>query len=102
MKSKYFVIADPDTVLGFRCVGVPGAAVSTREAALEAIRWARDAEVGVLILTQGAASMVQQEIEELRFNEALPLVVEISGPEGPMPGRRTLAEIIREAIGVRV
>jgi len=32
----------------------------------------------------------------------LPLVVEIPGPRGPMPGKRTLLELMQEAVGVRM
>ena len=99
---KYLVIADQDTVLGFRCAGVPGAFVSDHDEALEALRTARDRGVGVVILTEEIAHMIQEDVDEIRFSEALPLVVEVSGPKGPWPDRRSLADIIREAVGVKV
>jgi hypothetical protein len=41
-------------------------------------------------------------VDEIRFGEALPLIVEVPGLNGPLPGRRSLPDIIREALGIRV
>ena len=102
MKYDYFVIADQDTVLGFGCAGVPGAVVKDRDEALDALQTARSRNVGVVILTEEIADLLREEVDEIRFSKALPLVVEVRGPQGAWPGRRALADIIREAVGVRV
>jgi V/A-type H+-transporting ATPase subunit F len=101
-KHSYFVIADEDTVLGFRCAGVPGTAVSSRAEALAALKSARDSEAGIAILTQEVAAMMQEEVDALRFGGGLPMVVEIPGARGPLAGRKSLSDVIRQAIGVRV
>jgi len=102
MSHTYLVIADEDTVLGFACAGVPGIAVASRAEALAALRQARTRHAGVVIFTEEVADMVREEVEALRFGEELPLAVEIPGPQGPRPGRRTLADVIRAAVGVKV
>ena len=102
IKHKYLVIADEDTVLGFRCAGVPGIAVGDRAGALAALKRAQDEQAGIVILTQEAAAMMQEEVDALRFGGKLPMVVEIPGAQGPVPGRRTLSDVIRQAIGVRI
>ena len=102
MKRKYLVIGDEDTVLGFRCAGIPGTAVKGRTDALAALKSARDSEAGVVVLTQEVAAMMQEEVDALRFGGGLPMVVEIPGPRGPLAGRRSLSDVIRQAIGVRV
>lgn len=102
MKLSYLVIADDDTVLGFQCAGIPGVAVSTAEETVQALQEAKERNVGIVILTEEVAASIQAELDELRFGDALPLVVEIPGAQGPMPGRRGLTEIIREAIGIKV
>ena len=56
----------------------------------------------MVILTEEIADLLREEVDEIRFSEALPLVVEVRGPQGAWPGRRALADIIREAVGVRV
>ena len=102
MNYRYFVIADEDTLLGFRCAGLSGRAVSTSQEAVETLRAAREQNVGIVIVTEEIAAMMQKEIDALRFSGELPMVVEIPGAQGPMPGRRSLSEVIREAIGVKV
>jgi V/A-type H+-transporting ATPase subunit F len=102
MKYGYLVIADEDTVQGFRAVGIAGEAAATADAVLLALERARAGNVGIVIMTEEIADMAREEIDALRFGEAMPMVVEVPGPEGPMEGRRTLTDIIREAIGIRV
>jgi V/A-type H+-transporting ATPase subunit F len=102
VRYRYLVIADEDTVLGFRCSGVPGIAVSDREGALKALEAARNEKAGIVILTEEVAAMAREEVDAVRFRGVLPMVVEIPGARGPLPGRRSLAEVIRQAIGVKV
>jgi V/A-type H+/Na+-transporting ATPase subunit F len=102
VKHPYLVIADEDTVLGFRCAGVAGNAVTSRMEALAALKGARDSEAGVVILTQEVAAMMPEEVDALRFGGGLPMVVEIPGARGPLPGRKSLSDVIRQAIGVKV
>jgi vacuolar-type H+-ATPase subunit F/Vma7 len=101
-KHPYLVIADEDTVLGFRCVGVAGNAVNSRTEALAALKSARDSKAGVVILTQEVTAMMQEEVDALRFGGGLPMVVEIPGVRGPLAGRKSLRDVIRQAIGVRI
>jgi V/A-type H+-transporting ATPase subunit F len=101
-KRPYLVIADEDTVLGFRCAGVAGNAVNSRTEALAALKSARDSKAGVVILTQEVAAMMQEEVDALRFGGGLPIVVEIPGTRGRLAGRKSLSDVIRQAIGVRV
>jgi vacuolar-type H+-ATPase subunit F/Vma7 len=102
VKHAYYVIGDEDTVLGFRCAGIPGRSVATSADVLDGIEEARRAGAGILILTEEVADMARQEVDALRLSPGLPMLVEIPGPQGPLAGRRTLQSIIREAIGVKV
>ncbi len=100
---RYHVIGDEDTVLGFRFAGVPGQVVTTADearAALEPFRPPGD--VAVLIITDAIANLVRAEVNALRFDFELPLVVEVPGPAGPSPLRKDLLTLIREAVGIKV
>lgn len=100
---KYFVIGDDDTVLGFRYAGLQGRAVATatdvRKAISEAIA---DQQTGAIIITERAAELARDEVDSLRAGSASPVVVEIPDRHGPLPGRKTLADLIREAVGIRI
>ena len=100
---KYFVIADCDTVLGFRYVGVRGREVATAEEARVALAQAEaDSTIGVVILTEAVAELIRPEVNRIRFGVPRPLVVEIPGREGPRAGKLSLLDLIREAVGIRV
>ena len=99
----YYLIADEDTVLGFRYAGVPGEVVSSAQEARDAFQHAVEKRrARILILTDVIAETIRDEVNAARTGETWPLVVEIPGPTGPMPGKRTLLELIQEAVGVRI
>ena len=100
---RYHVIGDEDTVLGFRYAGIPGEVAETAEAAREALEaCCRRRDVGIVILTDTVADLIREEVNQVRFGMALPLVVEVPGPAGPSSERRDLLEMIREAVGIKV
>ncbi len=100
---EYFVIADEDTVLGFRYAGIEGRVVRTPEEARDALsEQVRAGRAGIVIMTEEIAEAIRSDVNALRFESGIPIVVEIPGPDGPAAGRRELEAVIREAVGVRV
>jgi V/A-type H+-transporting ATPase subunit F len=100
---RYTVIGDEDTVLGFRYAGVPGEIVRTREEARAALdRANRNPEIAIIIITDTTADQIREEVNAVRFDLVLPLVVEVPSPGGPSPERRDLLTLIREAVGIHV
>lgn len=100
---RFFCIGDEDTVVGFRLAGVSGRVVvdaaETRVALDEAVS---KAECGVVIITERLADGIRPQIEAIRNERERPLILEIPGPEGPLPGRRGLREFVQEAVGMRI
>ncbi len=100
---KFWCIADEETVRGFSLAGVAGCAVSSVAQAAAALEQATaDPECGIVVLTQQVAAGIHEKVETLRLERERPLVVEIPGPEGPLPGRKSLRQFVREAVGFRV
>ena len=88
---------------GFRLAGVEGEAVSTADEAEAAVRRAAESPgVGVLILTDAVAEDIRPLVDEIRIERGEPLIVEIPGPDGPLPGRKTLRQLVQEAVGIRL
>ena len=56
----------------------------------------------VLILTEEAADWIGELLVRWQLSDQYPLIVEIPGMMGRLPGRKTLVESIREAIGIHV
>jgi V/A-type H+-transporting ATPase subunit F len=100
---KVLVIGHPEAVLGFSLVGVHGQIAATAQEA----NWALDealsaSDVGIILVTEDVAELVEVRMDELKRRSTVPLVVEIPGPQGIRADRPSLSEVIRRAIGVRI
>ncbi len=112
---KYAIIGERELVLGFALVGVGGTVVATREEALDAFYRATgrgnllaggtptlEERAKVLILTEEASALIEEEVRDWQMGSDYPLIVEIPGLHGHLVGRKTLTDAIREAIGIHV
>jgi len=100
---KFYCIADEITARGFRIAGINAYAVLTADQAQVAINNAiARADCAIIIITEKVASWVRSHIELIRLERDYPLIVEIPGPEGAMPGRKSLREFVQEAVGISV
>lgn len=100
---EYFVIADEDTVLGFRYAGVHGKAVRTPDEARAALAEQLAAgRAAVILITDEIAKTISSDVNKLRFESRFPVVVQVPGPAGPLPDRPELMALIREAMGIRL
>ena len=111
---EYFVIGEREIVLGFMLSGVKGQAVSNRSEALEAFNRVTGKALSslnsealkerpeVLILTEDVSDMLSEEVLEWQMKGEAPLLVEIPGLQGHIPGRKSLTDSIREAVGIQV
>ncbi|MCL2834621.1 MAG: V-type ATP synthase subunit F [Treponema sp.] len=111
----YYFIGDPELVIAFRFVGISGTAVSNADDARSAFRrmtegWDETAGMAlpssekcqVLILTEEVADWAGDYVINWQLGDKYPLIVEIPGMMGRLPGRKTLVDSIREAIGIHV
>jgi len=100
--ADFFVIAEEEIVLAFRMAGADGHAVSGREEALEAFREAIASEAKVLVLTEEVSDMIGAEAASRQAEGKYPLLVELPGQDGSRPGRKSLDDLVRQAIGVAI
>jgi V/A-type H+-transporting ATPase subunit F len=113
----YFFIGDPELVTAFRFVGIGGISVADVDEAKAAFLritrgWDETAgtvlpgraeeECRVLILTEEVADWLGNLMIDWQLSDQYPLIVEIPGIMGRLPGRKTLVDSIREAIGIHV
>jgi V/A-type H+-transporting ATPase subunit F len=100
---KFFCIADEDMVRGFRLAGIAGQVVNTAEQTAAAVEAAtEEADCGIIVLSEKVATWIRGQLEAIRLERDRPLIVEIPGPEGPLPGRKSLRQFVQEAVGIRV
>jgi V/A-type H+-transporting ATPase subunit F len=97
------IIGHQDAVRGFALVGVEGQIVTTGEMVNQALDAALDDKsIGIILVTEDAATLARQRMDYLTAHSTVPLVVEIPGPGGPQTDRPALSEIIRRTTGVRI
>ena len=100
---KVLVIGHPEAVLGFSLVGVHGEVAETAQEVGQALDNALDTpDVGIILVTEDVAELVETRMDELKRRSTVPLVVEIPGPGGTHADRPSLSEVIRRAIGVKI
>jgi V/A-type H+-transporting ATPase subunit F len=97
------VLGDEDTVLGFRLAGIRGTVAGPGEGLAEQFRSLVTGEqTKVVLITERLAAGIRPLVDTYRMRSTFPVVVEIPDAGGPIPGRRSIADLIREAIGFRV
>jgi V/A-type H+/Na+-transporting ATPase subunit F len=100
---RFYCIADEDTARGFRLAGiVVQVAVTAEEARIAITDISARPDCGIIIITEKVAAWIQTQVEAIRLERDCPLIVEIPGPEGPLPGRKSLRELVQEAVGISV
>jgi len=100
---KFYCIGDEDTVRGFRLAGIEGQVVSGAAEAAAALQAAvRRSGVGVVIITDAVAADIRSQVDAIRLECERPLLVEVPGPLGPIAGRKTLRQLVQEAVGIRI
>jgi V/A-type H+-transporting ATPase subunit F len=100
---KVLVIGHPDAVLGFSLAGVHGQPVNSAAEADQALDAAfASKDVGIILVTQDVARLIQARVEDLKLHSTIPLVVEIPSPEGVSPDEPTLSEVVLRAIGIKL
>ena len=99
----FYIIGDEDSVLGFKLIGVRGRAVENIDEARETFHKMIGGNIiKILLITERVAEWLQQEISQHRDKRAFPIVVEIPDMGGPIPTRKSIAEIVRSAIGIEL
>jgi len=114
-----FFLGDEELVTAFRLIGIDGTAVKDAGEAVAVFRriteGADDASAvsmpspfpaanscQILIMTEETADWLGDYMINWQLSGHYPLLVEIPGIAGRLPGRKTLVDAIREAIGIRV
>ena len=101
--SVYHIIGDQDTVLGYLFAGVSGDAVSTVEEARAAFSAVlKDPSVTVLLVTEAVEDMLMAEVTAHRLSTVKPYVTVVQDVWGAKGKRRSLQELINEAVGIKI
>jgi V/A-type H+-transporting ATPase subunit F len=98
------IIGDPDTVTGFRMVGIsnyaqPESPAATRQVLMD---FFRDPQMGLILITEPLAKDVEETIMELSA-APVPVIMAIPDRQGPTGTyEEILRELIRKAVGIEI
>ncbi len=100
---NFYCIGDEDTVLGFRLAGVEGRVAETIAESREALKVATSTpDVGIIIITERIARQIIEDVDRYVYGTDFPLIIEIPDRAGPLPGRKPVSELVKQAVGVKV
>jgi len=105
---EFYFIGDEELVTAFRFIGIEGMAVKDANNAVEVFKDITEgsgtgtAHCQVLILTEETAEWLGDYMINWQISGRYPLIVEIPGISGRHIDRKTLVDLIREAIGIHV
>ncbi len=98
---NFCCLGDEETVRGFRLAGIRGEVVTTpAEAAAALQRAVERPDCGIVIITDRTAAGIRSAVDAVRFERDRPVILEIPGPGGPLPGRKSLRQLVQEAVGI--
>lgn len=102
---KVYVLGDRETVLLFAMGGIEGSIVREDEEDRiidEIKRIRKSKEYGLLIITEKITTIAYELINSIRFSREHLLVVEVPDKNGHIETGKSLADYIREAVGIRI
>ncbi len=101
-KSSISVVADIDTVTGFKLGGIDKVhSVENPEEAKKAINDLINQGTSIIITTEKIGDELREFIDRVTKNKTLPIIVEIPDKTGPIK-RKTdpIRELVKRAIGI--
>jgi V/A-type H+-transporting ATPase subunit F len=101
---KFFAISDNiDTITGLRLAGIKGVVVHERAEVIEALEKAvEDNDIGIIIMTELLAEMLQDEVKEIRLDATKPIITIIPDRHGERRRPDYITNYIKESIGLKI
>jgi V/A-type H+-transporting ATPase subunit F len=99
----YLISDNIDTQTGMRLAGIEGVVVHTKPEVEEALQSAlKQSDIGVILITEKLGQLIPNEINEIKLNYSVPLLVEIPDRHGSGKAADSITRYVREAIGVKI
>lgn len=90
-------------MLGFRLAGIEGQVVNTPEETRTALDKAfRIEDIGIIVIPERVAQSIRTVVDQYIYKTTFPLIIEIPDRLGPVEGRKSVREMIREAVGIHL
>lgn len=99
----YLISDNKDTLHGLRLAGIKGEIVHERSEVKQTLnKLIKDKEIGIILVTEKAALLIQEEIKEIKLNKPYPLIVEIPDRHGSNKENDYIMNYVKNSIGIKV
>ncbi len=101
---KAFIISDnTDSLLGMKMAGIKGLLAHTKDEVIKALEDIKNnEEVGIIIITEKAANLIPEELNQMKLSKSGPLIIEIQDRHGSIRGDDYIAKYMKESIGLKI
>ncbi|ADL08457.1 V-type ATP synthase subunit F [Thermosediminibacter oceani] len=101
---KAFVLSDnADTLTGMRLAGIDGKVLHEREEVLrELTEIYSKKDIGLVIITEGLAEKVKDQLNRLKLRKGLPIIIEVPDRHGSRRPPDFLTRYIKESVGIKI
>ena len=100
---KFYVIGDRDTVLGFQLVGIDGKVAENADEARASLETAfQMKDLGIIVISERIAEKIRSSVDRYVYKTTFPLIIEIPDRLGPIERKKSIRQLIREAVGVHL
>ncbi|MCS7097159.1 MAG: V-type ATP synthase subunit F [Candidatus Methanomethylicia archaeon] len=101
--GKVALVADFDTVIGFKLAGLKDA--YTAENGVQALNiiknLVKSVNYDIIVVTESLATSIRRYMKEER-DKMMPIIVEIPDKTGPSPTIEFIRELVKKTVGVEV
>ncbi|KPU43785.1 V-type ATP synthase subunit F [Oxobacter pfennigii] len=99
----YLISDNVETWVGMRLAGIEGTVLYEKEDILEKIKKiSSEKDVGIILITETAASLARKEVDDLKIEMILPLIAEIPDRHGTNREKDRITGYIKESIGIKI
>lgn len=99
----YLLSDNIDSQVGMRLSGIDGEVIHTRGEAIERLKSIADnKEIGIILITEKLAALINDEIRKIKLDMNLPLIVEIPDRHGTNRVKDSITKYVKESIGLKI
>lgn len=100
---KIIALADTDNAAGLRLAGVKTICINNNEELKNHYKkLIEDKEIGLILITEGLAQNIKNEIDEFKMFKNTPLILEIPERTGSKKNKNYLTNFINESVGLKI
>lgn len=101
--KAYLISDNTDSLEGLKITGINGCVVHEREEIIEVLdKVKKDKQIGIIIVTEKIAMLIEDEIREIKLSKETPLIVEIPDRHGSIKGKDSILRYVNESIGLKI